>query len=286
MPNFMYKGTDINEMITKGASNVPTAYYKGFPAFTTTTTDYGKIKNDLLYQISKTDIVSDNSIQAASYKTVDSNSPCPIPAWCNGVKFYISSAKGSSGSAGNKGEPGAQGPQGPQGPNDVVNGCPASPNANAKRPKSGGPGGPGGPGGDGGPGGAAGVGGEGVYFYNTSLIPVTAGSSVIIDTTTNMSLTISGSTYTANKGGSGNDGSKGKPGDTGGPGNAGSPAGNKCQSDRTAAAGKSGSKGATGGPGADGTKGVNGYVSSLTTVTQGTNTTDSKEITIYFFATT
>lgn len=285
MPNFMYKGTDINEMITKGASNVTA--YEGFPSYnpSNANVDLDKVKNPLLYQISSSDIVSNLNIQAASYKTVNVNGSYPIPAWCNGVKFYISSAKGSSGTAGNKGEPGAQGPQGPQGPNYKVNGCPDTPNANVTRPRYGGAGGPGGAGGDGGPGGAAGLGGEGVYFYNTSLIPVTAGSSVIIDTTTNMSLTISDSYYSANKGGSGGNGSKGKPGDTGGPGNAGSPAGKKCDSDRTAAAGQTGPTGPAGKAGDDGTTGTAGYVLSPNTVIKGSNNTDSKEITIYFFTT-
>ena len=284
-PKFMYKGTDINSIITSGSSSVPTANYKGFPSYnpSNTTYDHDKVKNPLLYQISTSDIVSNSNIQAASYKTVNTNGSYPIPAWCNGVKFYISSAKGSSGSAGNKGATGAQGPQGPQGPDGTAKSCPLP---KVTRPKNGGPGGPGGPGGDGGPGGTAGQGGAGVYFYTTSLIPVSGLNSVTIDTTTNMSLKISDSNYSANKGGSGNDGSKGKQGDTGGPGGPGGPGKNDCNAPGTGSQGNTGSKGATGNKGADGTTGTVGSVSSPNTVIKGSNTTDSKEITIYFFTTT
>jgi hypothetical protein len=287
-PKFMYKGYDVNTIISSGSSSVNTGIttpaYSGFPSYnpSNTNVDLDKVKNPLLFEISSSDVVSRSNIQAASYKTVNTNGSYPIPAWCNGVKFYISTAKGSSGTAGNKGDTGAQGPQGPKGPDGTAKSCPVP---KTTRPKGGGPGGPGGPGGDGGPGGAAGVGGEGVYFYNTSLIPVTAGSSVIIDTTTNMSLKISDSNYSANKGGSGNDGSKGKQGDTGGPGGPGGPGKNDCNAPGTGSPGNTGSKGATGNKGASGNNGSGGSVSSPNTVTQGTNTTDSKEITIYFFAT-
>jgi len=291
-PKFMYKGTDINSIITSGSSSVntgiTTSAYSGFPSYnpSNTNVDLDKVKNLLLYQISNTDIVSKSNIQAASYKTVDKNESYPIPAWCNGVKFYISSAKGSSGTAGNKGDTGAQGAQGAKGANGLAKNCP-EPFGNEKRPRDGASGGPGGAGGDGGPGGTAGEGGAGVYFYSTSLIPVTAGSSVSIDTTSNMSLKISDSNYSANKGQSGTDGSKGNKGEPGGQGNQGGPGGNNCNSDRTSKAnGNTGVKGAAGKQGASGNKGSDGSVSSPTTVTQGTNTTDSKEITIYFFATT
>jgi len=280
---FLYKGYNVNTIFTSGPTSVPTTAYKGFPSYnpSNTTYDHDKIKNNLLYQISSSDIVSNSNIQAASYKSVNTNGNYTIPAWCNGVKFYISSAKGSSGSAGNKGATGEQGEKGSSGPDGVANGCPGK----ATRPKNGGEGGPGGPGGDGGPGGEAGKGGAGVYFYSTSLIPVTAGSSVSIDTTSNMSLKISDSNYSANKGGSGNDGSKGKQGDTGGQGNQGDSGSQSCQGPGSAPAGNTGNTGEAGKAGADGNTGTAGNVESPNTVTKGSNSSDSKEITIYFFAT-
>jgi len=282
MPNFMYKDVDINSIVTKGATSIPTTHYNGFPAFTTTTTDYGIIKNELLYQTSSTDIVSNYSIEAISYKTVDSNSPCPIPSWCNGVKFYICSAKGKKGDPGGTGPKGAQGDKGYSGNDGRATGCPPP---KATRPKSGGPGGDGGDGGDGGPGGAGGSGGAGVYFYNTSLIPVTGGSSAIIQTTSNMSLNISGLTYSANTGANGGNGKDGDQGAKGGRGNQGSDGGNSCQSPGTAPSGNTGVKGKQGAAGSDGNTGDSGTVSSPNTVIEGKNTKDSKEITIYFFRT-
>ena len=114
----MYKGTNINSIITTGATNVPTTAYKGFPAYNPSAQPYDKISSDLLYQISSSDITSTSNIQAVSYKSVNTNGSYPIPSWCNGIKFYISSAKGTAGSKGATGSKGDQGDQGDQGDND------------------------------------------------------------------------------------------------------------------------------------------------------------------------
>lgn len=281
---FLYKGYNVNTIISSGSSSVPTTAYKGFPSYnpSNANVDLDKVKNTLLYHISNSDITSNLNIQAASYKTVNTNGSYPIPAWCNGVKFYISSAKGSSGSGGGAGSKGDQGPKGAKGPDNNANGCIGK----ATRPKSGGDGGPGGDGGDGGPGGDAGEGGAGVYFYSTSLIPVSGVNSVSIDTTNNMSLKISNSNYSANKGANGNKGASGNKGETGGQGNQGSGGSQSCQGPGTADSGNTGTKGAAGKQGAHGNTGTAGAVSSPNTVTSGSNSSDSKEITIYFFATT
>lgn len=282
---FYYKGYDVNTIITKGNSSVPETAYKGFPSYNpSNNADLDKVKNDLLFQIDNTDVVSTSNIQAASYKSVNINGSYPIPAWCNGVKFYISSAKGSSGSGGGAGSKGDQGPKGAKGQDNNANGCPKK----AIRPKNGGQGGPGGEGGDGGPGGDGGEGGAGVYFYSTKLIPVSGVNSVSIDTIKNMSLTISNSNYTANNGDSGNKGEPGNKGETGGQGNQGSDGSQSCQGPGTASSGNTGTKGAAGNKGAKGITGTAGAVSSPNTVTviSDTHNSDSKEITIYFFATT
>jgi len=196
---FTYKGTSITDLVTSGNSTISSVNYQGFPPFSKGTDDYSTIKNKLLYEINGTD-VTDNQIMATSKKHTTSSQEI-IPTWCNGVKFYISSSKGTTGAKGTKGATGDKGPDGAKG----AKGSPASvkpcngPSDQVtlqRQGAQGGEGGPGGAGGQGGAGGDGGEGGQGVYMFTTELITVGTAKTIDVTSATNSSLKLGNSNYT------------------------------------------------------------------------------------------
>jgi hypothetical protein len=289
---FTYKGTSITDLVTSGNSTISTTYYKGFPPFSKGTDDYSTIKNKLLYEINGTDVI-DNQIMATSKKHTTS-SPISIPTWCNGVKFYISSSKGTKGAKGAKGGAGPAGPAGAKGaagPGGSVRPCPAQESqvTRQKQGGQGGAGGPGGPGGAGGDGGDGGEGGQGVYMFTTELITVGTAKTIDVTSATNSSLKLGNSNYTSNAGKTGGAGTAGGTGKIGGAGNAGDEGNagtqNQCQGGNgtTGADGKTGDTGETGSAGTAGTEGTDGEAQCPTNFTIGNS--DTASVTIYYFAT-
>ena len=291
MSKFKYKGYDVNTIISSGNSSVntgvPTTAYEGFPSYNPSTNDdLDRVETNLLFQIANTDVVDRSNIQAASYKSPSSESGSyKVPEWCKGVKFYISSMKGAQGAKGAQGPQGAKGVTGDTGPSDTIKNC-MQDNANRKSP-----GGPGGDGGDGGPGGAGGEGGEGgqgVYLYRTELIPVKGGESYTYSNNVSgaTKLTISDSyTFTTNNGNAGKGGNEGGQGDKGAKGGQGNAGKRNCP---TSNPGNQGAKGATGdtGKGGDaGTKGTNGNYTAKDNTALINGSSNTSEITVYFFTT-
>jgi hypothetical protein len=289
---FTYKGTSITDLVTSGNSTISSVNYQGFPPFSKGTDDYSTIKNKLLYEINGTD-VTDNQIMAMSNKHTTSSS-ISIPTWCNGVKFYISSSKGTTGAKGAKGANGAKGPdgaKGEKGPNGSVKPCPAQEGqvTRQKQGGQGGDGGPGGAGGAGGDGGDGGEGGQGVYMFTTELITVGTSKTIDVTTSTKSSLKLGNSNYTSNAGGAGGAGKAGGTGKTGGAGNDGDEGNaatqNQCQggNGNTGADGKTGPAGDTGSAGTAGTEGTDGEAQCPANFITGNS--DTASVTIYYFAT-
>lgn len=288
---FTYKGTSITDLVSSGNSTISSFNYQGFPSFSKGTDDYSTIKNNLLYEINGTD-VTDNQIMATTKKHTAS-SQIIIPTWCNGVKFYISSSKGTTGAKGTKGAKGPAGPagaKGEKGSNSSVKPC-NGPGDQLTLQRQGGEGGEAGPGGDGGAGGAGGDGGEGgqgVYMFTTELITVGTAKTIDVTSGTNSSLKLGNSNYTSNAGGAGGAGKAGGTGKTGGAGNDGDPGENAPNKQCTStidkgAAGNKGPAGDTGSAGEAGTKGPDGQAQCPTNFTIGNS--DTASVTIYYFAT-
>jgi len=288
---FTYKGTSITDLVTSGNSTISSVNYQGFPSFSKGTDDYSTIKNKLLYEINGTD-VTDNQIMAMTKKHTSSSS-IAIPTWCNGVKFYISSSKGTTGAKGAKGSTGPGGPagaKGEKGSNSSARPCngPGDQLTLQRQGGQGGEAGPGGDGGAGGDGGDGGQGGQGVYMFTTELITVGTAKTIDVTSGTNSSLKLGNSNYTSNAGGAGGAGKAGGTGKTGGAGNDGDPGENapnkQCSSTiDKGAAGNKGPAGDTGSAGEAGTKGPDGQAQCPTNFTIGNS--DTASVTIYYFAT-
>ena len=276
---FLYKGYNVNTIISSGNSSVPTTAYNGFPGYnpSNANVDLDKVKNPLLYQIANTDVVSNSNIQAASYKTPSSASGTyNVPDWCKGVKFYISSMKGSQGAKGPAGGPGAKGEPGDGGDTATAKGC-MTQQANRKAP-----------GGAGGDGGVGGDGGDGVYLYTTELIPVTGGESHTYSNNVSgvTTLKISNAySFTTNNGNTGNNGGPGGDGGQGGKGGKGNAGSRNCPNGTSGNTGNTGSTGPQGSEGSKGSPGNAGNYSATNNTSITTGSSNTSEITVYFFTT-